>query len=50
LNDQQGRERDIETLATLRSFMDNSGHLEWDIQGQVRMLAEQAIEELQDRI
>ncbi len=50
LDDQHGRRRDGETLAALEAFMQNSAHLEWDLQGRTRTLAQQAIEDLEARL
>ncbi|HJM74385.1 MAG TPA: DUF1122 family protein [Dehalococcoidia bacterium] len=44
------RLRDGETLATLRAFMDNSAHLDWDVQARTRSLAEEAIEDLEAQV
>jgi len=46
LDDEHGRRRDGETLASLEAFMEDSAHLEWDLQGRTRLLAQEAIDDL----
>jgi hypothetical protein len=50
LDDEHGRRRDGETLASLEVFMQDSAHLEWDMQGRTRLLAQEAIEDLTERL
>ncbi len=47
-NETHERQRNQETLVALEAFMRHSAHLEWDLQACTRMLAQQAIEELDD--
>ena len=48
VDEEHERRRREETLAALRAFMDvGSAHLEWDLQGSTRMVAQAAITELE---